>query len=84
MINEGDKILINGKEYTLGPKLGGGLEGNIFTVNEAPGHVVKIINDAIILKDFDAIKSKNFCINYPLYFLNILGFPNLFLLQTHI
>lgn len=45
MINEGDKILINGKEYTLGPKLGGGLEGNIFTVNEAPGHVVKIIND---------------------------------------
>ena len=45
MINEGDKILINGKEYTLGSKLGGGLEGNIFTVDEAPGHVVKIIND---------------------------------------
>lgn len=45
MISEGDKILINGKEYTLGSKLGGGLEGNIFTVDEAPGHVVKIIND---------------------------------------
>lgn len=48
MINEGDKILINGKEYTLGTKLGGGLEGNIFTVVEAPGHVVKIINDCNI------------------------------------
>lgn len=45
MVKEGEKILINGKEYTLGSKLGGGLEGNIFTVNEAPGHVVKIIND---------------------------------------
>lgn len=45
MLNEGEKVLINGKEYTLGSKLGGGLEGNIFTVVEAPGHVIKIIND---------------------------------------
>ena len=45
MLNEGDKVSINGKEYTLGSRLGGGLEGNIFTVVEAPGHVIKIIND---------------------------------------
>ena len=45
MINEGDKILINGKEYTLGTRLGGGLEGNIFNVEGLPNYVIKIIND---------------------------------------
>ena len=45
MIKEGEKVLINGKQYTLGSRLGGGLEGNIFTVVEAPGYVIKLIND---------------------------------------
>lgn len=45
MINEGDKVLINGKEYTLGARLGGGLEGNIFNVEGLPKHVIKLIND---------------------------------------
>lgn len=42
---KGDKVLINGKEYTLGAKLGGGLEGNIFDVKDFPNYVIKIIND---------------------------------------
>lgn len=45
MLNPGDKVLINGKEYTLGTRLGGGLEGNIFDVEGIPGYVIKIIND---------------------------------------
>ena len=45
MLKSGDKVLINGKEYTLGAKLGGGLEGNIFDVEELPTHVIKIINE---------------------------------------
>lgn len=45
MINTGDKVLINGKEYILGERLGGGLEGSIFNVEGFPGHVIKIIND---------------------------------------
>lgn len=45
MIKEGEKVLINGKEYTLGSRLGGGLEGNIFTVVETPSYVIKLIND---------------------------------------
>lgn len=45
MLNPGDKVLINGKEYTLGARLGGGLEGNIFDVEGIPGYVIKIIND---------------------------------------
>ena len=32
MVNEGDKVLINGKTYVLGNRLGGGLEGSIFNV----------------------------------------------------
>ena len=45
MLNSGDKVLINGKEYVLGARLGGGLEGNIFDVEGLPTHVIKIIND---------------------------------------
>jgi len=45
MVTEGDKVLINGKQYTLGARLGGGLEGNIFNVEGFPNHVIKIIND---------------------------------------
>ena len=45
MLNSGDKVLINGKEYILGARLGGGLEGNIFDVVGLPSHVIKIIND---------------------------------------
>lgn len=45
MVKEGDKVLINGKEYTLGTRLGGGLEGSIFNVEGFPKHVIKVIND---------------------------------------
>ena len=45
MVNEGDKVLINGKTYVLGNRLGGGLEGSIFNVEGFPKHVIKIIND---------------------------------------
>jgi len=45
MVKEGDKVLINGKEYTLGARLGGGLEGSIFNVEGFPKHVIKVIND---------------------------------------
>ena len=45
MVKEGDKVLINGKEYTLGARLGGGLEGSIFDVEGFPKHVIKVIND---------------------------------------
>ena len=45
MVNEGDKVRIHGKEYTLGTRLGGGLEGSIFNVEGFPKHVIKIIND---------------------------------------
>lgn len=48
MINVGDKVLINGKEYVLGERLGGGLEGSIFNVEGLPGYVIKIINDGKI------------------------------------
>ena len=45
MVGAGDKVLINGKEYTLGTRLGGGLEGSVFNVEGYPKHVIKIIND---------------------------------------
>lgn len=45
MVKEGDKVFINGKEYALGARLGGGLEGNIFNVDGFPKHVIKVIND---------------------------------------
>ena len=50
MVNEGNKVLINGKEYTLGTRLGGGLEGSIFNVEGLPNHVIKIINDTKMSK----------------------------------
>lgn len=50
MVNEGDKVLIHGKEYTLGTRLGGGLEGSIFNVEGFPKHVIKIINDTKMSK----------------------------------
>ena len=45
MLTEGNKISINGKEYTLGARLGGGKEGSIFDVVELPKYVIKVIND---------------------------------------
>lgn len=47
MLNSGDKVLINGKEYTLGKRLGGGLEGNVFDVEgkQFSSYAIKIIND---------------------------------------
>ena len=44
MITTGEKVLINGKEYMLGERLGGGLEGSIFNVEGLPNYVIKIIN----------------------------------------
>ena len=48
MVNEGDKVLINGTEYTLGSRLPGGIgaEGQIFNVEGWPNYVIKIINDS--------------------------------------
>ena len=45
MVKAGDKILINSKEYILGERVGGGLEGSIFNVEGYPNHVIKVIND---------------------------------------
>lgn len=45
MAKEGDKILIHGKEYILGTRLGGGQEGNVFDVVDFPNYVIKVIND---------------------------------------
>lgn len=50
MLAEGNKIKINGKEYTLGAKLGGGKEGNVFEIVEKNGAVVKVINDTNMSK----------------------------------
>lgn len=46
MLNEGDKIKINGHEYTLGKRIGGGKEGSVFELAEKEDVVVKIINDS--------------------------------------
>ncbi|MBD5086430.1 MAG: hypothetical protein HDT32_03620 [Clostridiales bacterium] len=46
MKNTGDKVLINGHEYELSEKIGGGLEGSVFAVNNMPNFVVKLINTA--------------------------------------
>ena len=50
MLAEGNKISINGKEYTLGARLGGGKEGSVFEIVEKNGAVVKIINDSNMSK----------------------------------
>ena len=46
MIKEGDKVLINRKEYTLGARIDGGLEGSIFNVEKSLNYVIKIISDS--------------------------------------
>lgn len=51
MVKEGEKVLINGKEYTLGTRLGGGLEGSIFNVEGLPKYVIKVINDDRMTKN---------------------------------
>lgn len=50
MLDEGNKIKINGKEYTLGAKLGGGKEGSVFEIVEKNGAVIKVINDTNMSK----------------------------------
>lgn len=45
MINTGERVRINGKEYVLGERIGGGLEGSIYNVEGLPNYVIKIIND---------------------------------------
>ncbi len=40
----GDKVLISGHEYTLGKKLGGGVEGAVYVCVEKPDFVIKLIN----------------------------------------
>lgn len=52
MINKGDIVLINGKKYILGSKLGEGLEGQIFNVENFHdnNYVIKFINDTKLSK----------------------------------
>ena len=47
MLAEGNKISINGKEYTLGARLGGGKEGSIFDVVGLPKYVIKVITETL-------------------------------------
>jgi serine/threonine protein kinase len=44
--NTDDTVSVNGKEYTLGTRLGGGTEGSVFEVREDSRLVVKLINDS--------------------------------------
>ena len=44
MKRTGDKVLINGHEYELGEKIGGGLEGSVFVSKDRPEYVIKLIN----------------------------------------
>lgn len=44
MKRTGDKVLINGHEYELGEKIGGGLEGSVFVSKDKPEFVIKLIN----------------------------------------
>jgi serine/threonine protein kinase len=46
MKKTGDTVIINGKNYTLGAKLGGGTEGSIFDVSEDARFVVKLLNES--------------------------------------
>ena len=57
MVKENDTVLIKGKEYTLGARIGGGSEGSIFDVKDGldsdkkkRNFVIKIINDKNITK----------------------------------
>ncbi len=44
MKNPGDIVKISGKDYILGERLGGGLEGNVFRIKDLPNYVIKLIN----------------------------------------
>lgn len=52
MRKEGDIVRINGNPYTLGSRIGGGLEGTVFNISDGPEgvkvekFVIKIINDS--------------------------------------
>ncbi|MCH5165491.1 MAG: serine/threonine protein kinase [Clostridiales bacterium] len=46
MKRTGDKVIINGHEYELGEKLGGGMEGSVFVSKDRPEFVIKLINTA--------------------------------------
>ncbi len=54
MAREGEKVFINGYEYTLGERIGGGLEGSIFNIVERPSYVIKILNE----KGMDSLQKK--------------------------
>ena len=43
MKTTGDQVMINGHPYTLGEKLGGGVEGAVFVCQERPEFVIKLI-----------------------------------------
>lgn len=43
MKKTGDNVLINGHEYELGEKIGGGLEGSVFVCKAKPEFVIKLI-----------------------------------------
>lgn len=54
MKKEGDRVTINGVQYTLGPRIGGGLEGSVFDIADGPNmdhHVIKIINESKLTAD---------------------------------
>lgn len=44
MKKPGDPIQINGHQYTLGERIGGGTEGNVFRLVEKPGALAKLID----------------------------------------
>jgi serine/threonine protein kinase len=44
MKGTGEKVKINGKPYTLSEKIGAGLEGSVFKIEESENYVIKLIN----------------------------------------
>jgi serine/threonine protein kinase len=46
MRKSGDVVKINGKEYILGNRIGGGLEGTVFEIDGLPNYVIKLINSS--------------------------------------
>ena len=48
MKKTGDKVLINGHDYELGEKIGGGLEGSVFVCKAKPEFVIKLINTSMM------------------------------------
>jgi len=45
---EGDQVFIGGKRYIVGDRIGGGGEGNVYTVRNLPGKVIKVYNEDCI------------------------------------